>query len=534
MGYREVTVLEIKEVLLQWLDGAKKKLVARRLGADIKTVRRYVRAAEKFGLVEGAGKDALTEERLAEIVAVLDRLTGRPRGDSWALCVQHRVRIQALLGQRLKLTKARKLLAREGVTIPYATLHRFAVTELAFGQVAPSIPVLDCGPGEELQVDTGWMTLLVPDLFGKRRRLRAWIFTSVCTRHRFVYPCFTETTKDAIEACEAAWEFFGGVFKVLIPDNTKAIIAKADPLAPKLVDAFLEYAQARGFHVDTTRVRSPKDKARVERAVQPVRDDCFAGEVLQSLEDARALGRRWCLEEYGRRRHSRTQRLPLEHFELEEKPTLAPPPTEPFDVPTWHDPLVARDGRVQVEKALYSVPSHLQLVGKKVRARADSQLVRIYVGTEMVKTHPRKPAGGHSTDPNDYPKEKTAYAMRDVDFLRREAAKHGEAIGRFASTLLDGPLPWTRMRRVYRLLGLTKRYGDARVEETCALALTAEMLDVHRLERMVKLAQPVAQSAAPTPTDNKVIPLARFLRPASQYALPLASREGLHPEEKDE
>jgi hypothetical protein len=45
MGYREVTVLESKEVLLQWLDGAKKKLVARRLGADIKTVRRYVKAA---------------------------------------------------------------------------------------------------------------------------------------------------------------------------------------------------------------------------------------------------------------------------------------------------------------------------------------------------------------------------------------------------------------------------------------------------------------------------------------------------------
>jgi predicted transcriptional regulator len=66
MGYREVTVLEIKEVLLQWLDGAKKKLVARRLGADIKTVRRYVKAAERFGLVEGGGKDALTEVHPSE------------------------------------------------------------------------------------------------------------------------------------------------------------------------------------------------------------------------------------------------------------------------------------------------------------------------------------------------------------------------------------------------------------------------------------------------------------------------------------
>ena len=123
---------------------------------------------------------------VTKVLATLERLTGRPHGDAWALCVQHQTRIQQLLAQRLKLTKARKLLVREGVTIPYATLHRFAVSVLEFGRVAPSIPVLDCGPGEELQVDTGWMTLLVPDLFGQRRRLRAWIFTSVCSRHRFV------------------------------------------------------------------------------------------------------------------------------------------------------------------------------------------------------------------------------------------------------------------------------------------------------------------------------------------------------------
>lgn len=533
MGYREVTVLEIKEVLLQWLDGAGKKLIARRQSIDVKTVRRYVRIAEDAGLLRAAGKGALTDELIAAVVAALERSTGRPHGDAWALCVEHQARIEQLLAQRLKLTKARKLLAREGVTIPYATLHRFAVTVLDFGRVAASIPILDCDPGEELQVDTGWMTLLIPDLFGRRRRLRAWIFTSVRSRYRFVYPCFTETTKDAIEACEAAWEFFGGVFSVLIPDNTKAIVDTANPLAPVIVAAFLDYMQARDFHVDTTRARSPKDKARVERSVQPVRDDCFAGETLHSLEEARVHARRWCVEDYGRRRHTRTQRLPLEHFEAEEKAVLRPGPTEAYDVPHWCSPLVARDGRVQVVKALYSVPGHLGLIGKKLRARADSQLVRIYWGTELVKTHPRQPPGGHSTDPNDYPREKTAYAMRDVDFLRREAVKHGDAIGRFAAALLDGPLPWTKMRRVYALLGLTKRYGDARVEESCALAIAAEMLDVHRLERMVKLGLPKDPAPAPRPASN-VIALARFLRPPSQYALPLASREGHHPEENDE
>jgi hypothetical protein len=72
----------------------------------------------------------------------------------------------------------------------------------------------------------------------------------VRARHRFVYPAFEETTARAIEACEAAWDFFGGVFKVIIPDNTKAIIVHADPLAPRITPAFFEYAQARHFHID--------------------------------------------------------------------------------------------------------------------------------------------------------------------------------------------------------------------------------------------------------------------------------------------
>ena len=151
-----------------------------------------------------------------------------------------------------------------------------------------------------------------------------------------------------------------------------------------------------------------------------------------------------------------------------------------------------------------------------LRARADSQIVRFYAAGQLVKTHARQPPGGRATDPADFPAERAVYALRDVQTLRRRAASHGEAIGRFAGLVLDGPLPWTRMRRVYALLGLVRRYGEARLNEACATALEAEMLDVHRLRRMLELAAP------PTPTaPARVLPLARFLRPASQYALPL-------------
>ena len=171
----------------------------------------------------------------------------QPRGEGWAVCEAHREFIAGHLGHRVRLSKVGKLLRRRGVDIAYPTLRRFALEQLGFGSGAPTVPVADCEPGAELQVDTGWMTYLEPDVFGKRRRFRAWIFTAVRSRHRFVYPVFSETTETAIEACEAAWEYFGGVFHVIIPDNTKAIVAKADPISPTITEAFLEYAQKRDF-----------------------------------------------------------------------------------------------------------------------------------------------------------------------------------------------------------------------------------------------------------------------------------------------
>lgn len=514
MAFRGVSVFEIKEVLRRWRSGEAKKRIAARLGTDIKTVRRYLKAVEKLGLESETDLDRL----VAAVVEKIEAANGRPRGTGWERCTTQRDFIAKKLEDGVRLTKIRRLLRQRQISVSYMTLYRFAVEELGFGQSAPTIRVADCEAGQELQLDTGWVGWLETDLFGHRRRLKAWIFTAVRSRHRFVYPVLRETTASAIEACEAAWEFFGGIFKVLIPDNTRAIVDQADPLAPKLNLGFLEYSQARGFHVDPARVRSPRDKARVERAVQSVRDDCFGGETLRSFEQAREHARVWSLEEYGLRRHSTTQRMPREHFEAEERPALLPAPSQPYDIPLWSEPKVAPDQHASVAKALYSLPRHFK--GKTLRARADHHTVRFYDGRILVKTHPRMPAGGRSTDPADFPPEKAAYALRDVAYLARKAAEHGEAVGRFAQKLLEGPLPWTRMRQVYALRGLVRRYGATRLDQACAIAVEADMIDVYRLRRLLEIA-PAPTAAA----QAKVIPLARYLRPPHQYALPLASRE---------
>lgn len=516
MAFREVTMLEVKEILRLWLSGVPKKRIALQLGFDVKTVRRYLAAARGRGVEPAHGVAALDDALVDAVIAATQPGLGRPRGEAWTVCEAHRELIGGYLDRGVKLTKVDRLLRRSGVDVGYDTLRRFALEELGFRRAAPTVPVADCEPGEEVQLDTGWMTLLEPNLFGQRRRFRAWIFTAVLSRHRFVYPVFQETTATGIEACEAAWEFFGGVFKAVIVDNTKAIVEIADPVKPKIVQGFLEYAQARGFAVDTTRVRSPKDKARVERTVPTVRDDCYGGERLLTIEDARSRGRRWCLDEYGMRRQRTTQRLPREHFEAEERAALLPAPTAPYDVPRWSEPKVGIDQFAAVEKSLYSLP--LEFRRRRLVARADSQTVRFYDGGRLVKTHARKAPGKKAIDAADFPPESLACAQRDSAFFLRQAREYGEHVGRFADALLAGPAPWTRMRQLFKLLSLARKYGR-RLDASCKAALDADMVDVYRLADLVRL------DTRLEPPPAKVIPLARFLRPASQYALPLARRE---------
>jgi hypothetical protein len=175
---------------------------------------------------------------------------------------------------------------------------------------------------------------------------------------------------------------------------------------------------------------------------------------------------------------------------------------------------VHRDHHVEVAKALYSVPGNL--IGTRVEARADRHLVRLFHRGQLVKVHPRQRPGGRSTDPADLPSDKVIYAMRDLDRLRRMAADHGEAIGVYAAALLDIPLPWTKMRQVYALLGLVKKWGAARVEAACRRALDAEAVNVALIGRMLE--RGTERSDIQPALPGTVIP-ARFARDPAHFAV---------------
>src|SRR5262249_48890174 len=307
-------------------------------------------------------------------------------------------------------------------------------------------------PGVECQVDFARMGLVYDPGAGRRRVTHALIFTAVYSRHMFVWLTFSQTLVAVIAGCEAAWQFFGGLFRGLVPDNVAPVTVHAEAVSRRFTAGWLDYAQHCGFATDPARVRSPQDKPRVERAVQYVRGNFFVGEEFVDLADAQARAAKWCAQTAGLRIHGTTQARPAEVFTEHEASVLLRLP-EPYDVPIFARVKVHRDFHIEVGKALYSAPK--AYLGQHLDVRADANLVKLFCGGQLVKVHPRQRPGGRWTDPEDLPADKTGYALRDLDRLVAAARSHGPDVGIYAERLLDDPLPWTRMRQVYRLLGLT-------------------------------------------------------------------------------
>ena len=523
MAFREVGVFEVREVLRLWLRGEGIRAVERLAGVDRKTVRRYVTAAEGLGLARD-GEQRLSDEFVGSVVEAVRPHRSDGHGAAWRLLVAEHDRIEGWLKtDGLTVVKVGELLARQGVVVPQRTLHRYAdeVCDVGRGRRGVTVRVADGEPGDELQVDFGKMGRLDDPAAGRRRDCHALVFTPAVSRFSFVWLTHRQTLDDVVAGFEAAWAFYGGVFATVIPDNLKAVVDRADPLAPRLNQAFVEYAQARGFAVDPARVRSPQDKGRVERAVTFVRRSFFAGEDFVDLTDAQRRAEVWRRGRAGLRVHGTIQARPAEVFAAREAPALRPAPVTRYDLPVYAAAKVHRDHHIEVAKALYSVPG--DLIGSQVQVRADTALVRIYARGQLVKVHPRQQPGRRVTDPADLPAERTAYALRDLDHLRRLAAGHGPAVGAYADALLDHPLPWTKMRQVYALLGLVNRWGAQRVQAACASALDHEAVNVGLIGRMLERATEHHDTAAASPAPSGTVVAGRFARDPGEFATPPAA-----------
>jgi transposase len=491
--------------------------IAKATALDRKTVRRFLRIAKQMSLKPG---DPWPDDNTvaAFVGAVkLPRAPAPPSENEKAL-LHHQSQIRQWLEQEhLLLTKIHELLAREGVIVPYASLYRFARKWCDFGRrTAVTVRKIEGQPGEFAEVDFGRLGY-IQELGSKRPRIvHGFIMVLGYSRLACMVPVFREDLVSVIHCFEEAFRFFGGCPKRIVLDGLKACLDLADPYVPRFNRTFLEYAAFRGFLPDPARPYHPKDKPAVERHVSFARERFFKGESFIDLEDIARRALTWCRDVAGRRIHGTTRRVPIEVFEAEEKSALIPLKPDRFVIPRWGRCKVHPDHHIRFDSALYSVPT--RFVGKEVDVRSDGSLIRIYLDAELIKTHSQQRRGCRSTDYEDYPKDRAPYAMRYPDFYRKKARDIGPAAGTFAGKLLEGEFPWSRLRQAQKLLRLAERYGAARTEAACLRALSFELIDVHRLGRILELAieqeNPSLYETRPEPVQTKL----RFLRPAKHFS----------------
>jgi hypothetical protein len=519
MAYEEVSRVEVTEIIRRWQSGATIRGLARASGLSRNTIKKYILAAQSIGLTNNGPPPA--ESQIVSLVQL--NVAGRHPATiptegvlgPWADQI-HRW----LKDERLELTRIQELLEKHNCTVAYTSLRRF-VARRGWGKNNQStVRMPDTEPGEVAEMDFGRLGMLWDPESGRKRL--AWVMVIVLSysRHCFVWPMFRQQLSDVIEGLEACWTFFGGIPRYLIIDNFPAAVAGMDPLNPRLTRGFLEYVQCRGFFADPARVRHPQDKPKVENGVGYVKERFFKGGDFHGLADTRQQARQWCLQTAGQRVHGTTQRLPLVVFQEEEQAKLLPWNGEPYDVPDWRNVTVHPDRHIAYRYALYSAPDSTCPPGTKLEVRGDTKLVRLYHRGALVKVHTRQPRGGRATDPDDYPKDLTAYTLRSPNYMRRQLAELGDDVGIFTERLFSGPTPWSKLRQAQKMLRLGERYTPARLNAACHRALAVDLIDVRRLERI--LVEALEEEATPA-TTAVAAPPGRFVRPGNAFAFAIAT-----------
>ena len=286
MAYREVTRVEIEEVVRRWQAGEGLRRIASGTGISRITVRKYVAAAEEMGLFPGGASPE--EEQLSRLAGISQAGPRQVQIPSEEILAPWEDQIYQWITQdKLQFRRIQELLAQRSCRISYSALYRWLQRRNWRRRSLRTVRMEQSAPGEVAELDFGRLGFIQDQETGRRQAVWALLVVLTYSRHSLVWPAYGQKLEDVIAGLEAAWEFFGGIPKYLVIDNFPAAVAGADALHPRLTRGFLEYSQHRGFITDPARVRHPKDKPIVERSVQYARERFFKGGDFKDLNHLR-------------------------------------------------------------------------------------------------------------------------------------------------------------------------------------------------------------------------------------------------------
>ncbi len=282
-----------------------------------------------------------------------------------------------------------------------------------------------------------------------------------------------QSTASFVQSHIQSLEYFEGAPKILVPDNLKSAVIKADLYDPQLNSTYRDMAEYYGMVVIPARVRKPKDKAKAELGVGLVerwivaalRNRIFHSlqEINEAIWDLLDRVNSKIIRGLGKSRHDL-------YLELD-KPALQALPTEPYILREMKQCRVNIDYHIQLEGAYYSVP--YQLAHREVTAIYSTRTVEIYHDNTIVATHPRHTRkGAVSTHSEHMASSHRAWAEFSPSRLIGWAANYGPFMKQLIQDILiSKPHPELGFRTCLGILNHAKG-----IDSPVALEMTAQMM----------------------------------------------------------
>jgi transposase len=324
--------------------------------------------------------------------------------------------------------------------------------------------------GERLFVDFAGQTVAIIDpLSGARRAAQIFVAALGASNYTYADARWTQGLADWIGCHVNALAFFGGVTHQIVCDNLKAGVTAACRYEPGINRTYQEMAAHYDSAILPTRVRKPRDKAKVEVAVQVVQRWVLARlrhRQFFSLAELNAVIRE-LIEELNNRTMRRIGCSRRALFEAIERPALKPPPPEAFEYAEWKRCRAGLDYHVEVHGHWYSVP--FRLIREVLEARITDRTVEVFHRGVRVAVHARNPLQHrHTTVAEHMPSAHRRYADWTPARLRHEASQIGPATAGLVELILAAkPHPEQGFRACLGILRLVRSYGAERVEAAC-------------------------------------------------------------------
>lgn len=328
--------------------------------------------------------------------------------------------------------------------------------------------------GERLFVDFAGQTVeVVNPLTGEITDAQIFIAALGASSYTYARAVASQSLPDWISAHVEAFAYFGGVTAQLVCDNLKAGVTKPCRWEPALNPTYREMAEHYRTAIVPTRVRKPRDKAKVEAAVLVVERWILARlrnrKFFSLAELNRAIAE--LLEDLNSRvmRHIGESRREL--FERLDGPALRALPETDYEYAEWRIARVGIDYHVEVQKHFYSVP--YRLLRQRVEIRIAAQSVEIFHKGKRVALHRReRRANRHTTIAEHMPSRHRRYA----DWTHERVLREAEATGPNCQALVEiifreRKHPEQGFRSCVGILRLAKTYGPERLEAACERAL---------------------------------------------------------------